>query len=204
MIENKNPNFFKASSNVSEPEVQAIAAEEADIEAETERREPVISASPTKSLKFYKNEEFKQLEHTPGFQDSNEKKSKEIEKSVSKSKEKSEEKSKKSPKVIMKFNLSDDHEDDVVVQNVFEDSQTKQRKHKFIEEFNDQNEYQSNEVYDSSHKVEETPENNDAAEELEEQDYAAKDVVRSSLQRKYKAWDRSDYKSKYNLILILM
>ena len=204
MIENRNPNFFKSSSNVSEPEVQEITAEEADIEAETERREPVISASPTKSLKFYKNEEFKQLEHTPGFQDSNEKKSKEIEKSVSKSKEKSEEKSKKSPKVIMKFNLSDDHEDDVVVQNVFEDSQTKQRKHKFIEEFNDQNEYQSNEVYDSSHKVEETPENNDAAEELEEQDYAAKDVVRSSLQRKYKAWDRSDYKSKYNLILILM
>jgi hypothetical protein len=196
LTENRNPNFFKASSNVSDPEVQAANQEdENDREAETEAREKAVSASPTKSLKFYKNEESKQLEHTPGFQDSNEKKSKETEKSVSKSKEKSNDKSKKSPKVIMKFNLSDEH-DDVVVQNAFEDSQKKQRKHKFIEEFNDQDEYSNNDAFDLSKKVEETPENNETAEELEEQDYAAKDVVRSSLQRKYKAWDRADYKSK--------
>ena len=134
MIENKNPNFFKASSNTSEPEVQMMAGEEVDVEAEAEieaevEDRPTNSANdilPGKGLKFYKNEDFKQLEHTPAFSESNEKKMKEAEKSINKSKEKSinkskeksDEKRKKSPKVIMKFNLTEENEEDVVFFNL--------------------------------------------------------------------------------------
>ena len=194
MIWNKNPNFFKNSATVSEPEVHVLMKEDTDTENEIKRNQTGIS--PSKGLNFYKEDDLKNMEDTPDFQDSDQKYNQEIEKPVEFSNEKSDEKQRKFAKNIMKFDMNDEEEDQEEFQDSKEIVQVKQRKHKFNSEFNQEPTNDKNMMNEGKQKVEETPEKQEVTGEFEEPHFVVKEIPRGSQQRKYKAWERSDYKSK--------
>lgn len=200
MNENKNPNFFNPDSKKAEPEVQLMLKDDTDTEAEPKKS---LSKSPQKKPhNFYNQDDRNQAEATPDFQDSNENGSEEAEKPVHFSKEKPSEKAGKKPQAVMKFSLNDDNEEDEESHPVSKQSPSKPKKHKFTKGFNDNKEMgDTDEIdnYDMFQKVEETPEEQEVTGDYVEPTFVVKEAPRGSQQRKYKAWERTDYKSKFDL-----
>lgn len=198
MIENKNPNFFKSNSAAAEPEMQILMKEDSDNENENEEKNNNDNISPQKEANFYNAQEYRNFEDTNDYQeDMDQNINDEIEKPIELSIEKSEEKQKILPKSAMNFEYTSSIKSKEELQSRQDKSQPKQRKHNFNSKFDDQAENDSFKGLESNQIVEETPENQDQTSKYEEVRIVAKDPVRSSQQRKYKAWERTDYKSKF-------
>ena len=198
MIENKNPNFFKSNSAAAEPEMQVLMKEDSDNENEEKNNND--NTFPINETNFYKAQEYRNFDDTNDYQeDIDQNINEEIEKPIELSTEKSEEKQKILPKSAMNFEYSSSIKSKEELQGRQEKSQPKQRKHNFNSKLNDQVENDSFKGLESNQIVEETPENQDQASKYEEVRIIAKDPVRSSQQRKYKAWERTDYKSKIRI-----
>jgi len=97
----------------------------------------------------------------------------------------------------MKFSLNDDNEEDEESHPVSKQSPSKPKKHKFTKGFNDNKEMgdtDETDNYDMFQKVEETPEEHEVTGDYVEPTFVVKEAPRGSQQRKYKAWERTDYK----------
>lgn len=186
----KNPNFFTEPKKPSEPEIKILSK---NVDSEKEERHQ--NSNSKKSHNFYFQKGENNMDDTPEFNDSEEKKSEE-EKRMNLSNDPSDEKTDLKKKPVMPSHTNNGNEDNVAVhvppQNKI--GSVQQRKAQNIQQT------VKTEIYfkqrkddESSEKVEETPEDKNMKKSLKCQEQQVVDNfnTETSNLRQNKTWDRT-------------
>lgn len=178
--------------------MQVLMKEDTDTENDA-KNQNADNISPLNEDDYFKSDEYRNFDDTNEYQeDYNQQFNDEVEKPIELSTEKSDEKHKIIPKTAANYDQINMQRSREESQGRQEKSQPKQRKHNFNTKFDNQSDSENMKASESNQIVEETPENQDQTNEYQESRFTPKETVRSSQQRKYKAWERNDYKSKIN------